>query len=245
MLNVLYSEILKFKRCKATWLLPMGGIIPVLLNFVMTMNMKAKGFPVEWEKYFASNLILMSLVMAPVLFYLLSGYIFSREYTENTVNTLFTYPINKSKFIFAKLTVIFIMIMITFLFNFTSLLLSGYLVIHKALTFQLLMKEMKHQWIMGISFFTLAPLGGILGSISKNVISPIALGICAVLGNIVISSSEYMDVYPWTIPFALIYKEEGHVPLYLKGSLILAIILIFSVSTLIFYLKKTDVQAGS
>lgn len=243
MLNIIYTEILKLKRAKIMWLLLIGGILPSALDILIVIE-NLKYNDIGWKAIFQNNILFMSLMMAVVLFSLFSGYVFSREYTENTVNSLYTYPVDKCKFVFSKLIVIYIMIFITLAINIGSLVGGGIFIIKEPLTFVLAIESIKNQLFISILFFSLSPVGAVLGVIGKNVIAPIALGISAVITNIIVVNSKYANVFPWSIPTACIFRADADDPnmVLIKGCVILAITFIVSLITLIIYLKKTDVH---
>ncbi|TCO76880.1 ABC transporter permease [Marinisporobacter balticus] len=246
MLNVLYTEILKLKRAKILWLLPIGGILPsVLILLIIMGNSKTSGVHWNWELAFENNILFMSLIMAVALFSLISGYVFSREYTENMVNTLYTYPVDKSKFVFAKLMVILIIIFATLAINFGFMLAGGMFVIQESLNFHLLMEEIKKQLWIGSMFFVLSPVSAVLGVIGKNVIPPIVLGISAVITNVIVCNSKYIDVFPWCIPTDYVFRANAHDPkmITVKAWIILGATFMISLVALIGYLKKSDVHA--
>ncbi|QEK13128.1 hypothetical protein FQB35_12800 [Crassaminicella thermophila] len=246
MLNLLYTEVLKLKRAKIMWLLPIGGLLPTLLSLIIIIN-NLKNYNIHWESAFKNNFVFMTLIMGVALFSLISGYVFSREYTENTANTLYTYPVDKSKFIFAKLMVIFIMIYITLAINYVSLLVGGMMLIKEPMTGSLLIDTMKSQLLIGIMFFALSPVSALLGVIGKNVIPPIVLGISGVITNIVVVNSKYIFLFPWSIPTAYIFRENVDNPglAYINAGIILTGMFIIFLIGLIGYLKKKDVYAGS
>jgi hypothetical protein len=228
------------------WLLPIGGILPSLLNLMVIIE-NSKSYQVHWEGAFKNNFVFMTLIMGVALFSLISGYVFSREYTENTVNTLYTYPVDKSKFIFGKLMVILIMIYITLIINYGSLLAGGMMVMKEQLVGSLIINTIKKQLLIGIMFFALSPVGALLGVMGKNVIPPIVLGISGVITNIVVINSKYIDIFPWSIPTAYIFREDADDPklVCIKAGIILTGMFVVFLIALIGYLKKTDVHAGS
>ncbi|MCT4619336.1 MAG: ABC transporter permease [Marinisporobacter sp.] len=246
MLSLIYTEVLKLKRNKILWLLPIGGLLPSILNLMIIIG-NSKHYAIHWEGAFKNNFMFMTLIMAVALFSLISGYVFSREYTENTVNSLYTYPVDPAKFVFAKLMVIFMMIYVTLIINYGSILGGGLLAIQEPLTGSLLMETVKKQVIVGIMFFALAPVGAFLGVIGKNVIPPIVLGISGVITNIVAINSKYIDVFPWSIPTAYIFREDAEDPrlVCIKAGIILISMFVIFLMGLIKYLKKADVHAGS
>jgi hypothetical protein len=245
-LNLLYTESLKLKRNKILWLLPIGGLLPSILNLMIIIG-NSKHYEMHWEDAFKNNFIFMTLIMGVALFSLISGYVFSREYTENTVNSLYTYPVDPAKFVFAKLMVILMMIYVTLIINYGSILAGGVLVVKEPLTGSLLIETVKKQAMIGIMFFALAPVGAFLGVIGKNVIPPIVLGISGVITNVVVINSKYVDVFPWCIPTAYIFREDAEDPklVCIKAGIILTSMFVIFLIGLIGYLKKVDVHAGS
>lgn len=95
-MKILYTELLKLKGSKVLWLIPIGAFFPSLLNLFVLLNQNAMGLKMGWMDLFGNNVSMMVLMIGPTLLALLTGYIVSREFQENTINSLFTYPAKKS-----------------------------------------------------------------------------------------------------------------------------------------------------
>ncbi|MBU3073883.1 ABC transporter permease [Clostridium estertheticum] len=218
---VIKTEFLKLRKCKVLWCMPLCACLPDLLIFSMyALNKK---FPtVVWETYITDAIMMINMLMAIGLFSLLAGFIFSREYQENTVNSMFTYPIGRIQFFISKLIVILILISITIVASFILLVLLGLTIKHEPLTLNILLYYTKAYVFMIVMHFALIPIVAFLGIYNKSMISPIIFAVCAITLNLLIMNTTFNTVFPWSIPTILSPHENGRFYTdYTKGIIVL------------------------
>ncbi|MBB6631886.1 ABC transporter permease [Clostridium algidicarnis] len=206
--TVIKTEFLKLRKCKVLWCMPLCAFLPDLLIFSMfALNKK---FPtVIWETYFTDAIMMINMLMAIGLFSLLAGFIFSREYQENTINSMFTYPIGRMQFFISKLIVILILISITIMASFILLVLLGLTIKHEPLTLNILLYYTKAYIFMIVMHFALIPLIAFLGIYNKSIIPPIILAVCAITLNLIVMNTPFNTVFPWSIPTILSPHQNG------------------------------------
>ncbi|MGH4126012.1 MAG: ABC transporter permease [Clostridium sp.] len=206
--TVIKTEFLKLRKCKVLWCIPLCAFLPDLLIFSMfALNKK---FPtVVWETYFTDAIMMINMLMAIGLFSLLAGFIFSREYQENTINSMFAYPIGRIQFFISKLIVILILISITLMASFILLVLLGLTIKHEPLTFSILLYYTKTYIFMIIMHFALIPIIAFLSIYNKSIIPPIILGVSAITLNLLIMNTRFNTIFPWSIPTILSPHENG------------------------------------
>lgn len=206
--NIISTELLKLKNCKILWAIPVSFLIPNFLVFLIyAYNPR---YPiVVWEDYFLQPVMLINLLIGIGLFALLTGFIFSREYQEHMINSLFTYPISRFNFFIGKLIVMLLIITVMLLSSFALSILSGIILKHEPLTAAVVLKYFKAYMLMVIMHFVLVPIAAQLSISKRNIIPPIILGICAMVLNLIILNTPFNTIFPWTIPTVLSPHEGG------------------------------------
>lgn len=232
------TELLKLKNCKITWAIPACSLIPNFIVFLIyAFNPK---YPiVVWEEYFLQPIMLINLLIGIGLFALLTGFIFSREYQEQMVNSLFTYPISRISFLVGKMMVMLLIIGIVIFSSFGLSIFSGVVLEHEPLTSTILLKYLKAHILMVIMHFALIPIVAQLGISKRSIIPPIIFGICAMVVNLIIFNTPYNTILPWTIPTIFSPHEGGRTFInYSLGTVILFVTFAIGIVLCINSLKK-------
>jgi ABC-type transport system involved in multi-copper enzyme maturation permease subunit len=116
---VLYSEFLKLKRTKITWVvgllysfgpLGMGFFMAILMNpelagrmGLLTTKAELTVGTADWPTYL--SLIGIILAAGSIVIGIIQAFVFGREYTEGTAKNMLSLPIGRSNFAAAKLLV--------------------------------------------------------------------------------------------------------------------------------------------
>lgn len=252
MLNVIYTEIYKLKRTNVLWLIMIGASFPVLLNFLVELE------HLVWEEFFYNNLVFFIVLTAPALFALMGGYVVAREYTERTVNQLFVYPYHRFTLMCGKLIVILLMMLLTFLLNFTLVIISGFFISDELLIGAMVWEYAGVYVWMLVLLSLLVPMAMTAGMVGKSYIPPIVLGIVAILISVMVFSGvedanssrillgSYVPYGTMVVHMAdLLGKSNIHEgsPLHALFPHGLAFVLFFAFN-LIYYLKA-EVHSGS
>jgi len=206
--TVINTEFLKLKNCKVLWCIPICSFFPDILVFLMyAANTK---YPIViWDNYLTNAVMLINVLMGIAFFSILAGFIYSREYQENTVNSMFTYPISRMQFFISKLIVMLIIISITLISSFIVLVFLGLTIKHEPLTLIVLLYYTKVYVFMIIMHFALIPIVAFLGIYNKSIIPPIILGVGAITVSLIIMNTPFNTLFPWTIPTILSPHENG------------------------------------
>lgn len=226
---VISTEFIKLKKCKILWCIPLCAILPDALIFcIYAFNDKYS--IVKWNDYVAIAATVFNVFMAVGFFTLIAGFIFSREYQENTINTMFTYPISRVQFFVGKLIVMLILISITTMTSFILLMTSGIIIKHEPLTANILLAYGKSYVLMIIMHFALVPIMAFLSIYNKNMIPSLILGISAACVNIIILNTPFNTLFPWTVPAILSPHLDGRTYTnYLLGEIVLIITFILGI----------------
>ena len=119
MLNIIYCELLKLKKSYIIPVAVIGGMFMSILfeltSLVFKENMQT------FEQY-SSNLEIPNIVVLyTILFSLIAGFVFSREFTDRTSSVIYTYPISRIKIFIGKLITIDMLISLVYLVKVISI----------------------------------------------------------------------------------------------------------------------------
>ncbi|MTK13160.1 MAG: transporter, partial [Clostridiaceae bacterium] len=174
MLNIIYSEFLKLKKSYIISVSLIGGVI---MSILMASGNLLAGISMSFEK-FACNIEQMNAeILNIVLFSLIAGYVFSREFTDKTSSIVHTYPISRMKIFISKLITIYILIFLVYFIQCISTYLSYYIADGIVPSSILIMNNIKANIVSMLFQFLLIPIPILIANISENIMIPAVYGI--------------------------------------------------------------------
>jgi len=249
MFNVIITEFLKLKHSKILWLIPIGAIVPVLMALLSLSQMYNSNDPsAHYWGMLLKTVLVFSNYFSSAILALITGFIFTREYQEITINVLFTYPISRLKFYISKLIVSLFLTTVLFTLSIIFTLISGIVFKYEMFISEFLVIFIKYSLFSILLNFLLVPIAAFVGIKSKTVLSTSALGIVYVMSMLFLNKPEYSVYIPCCIP-SLIASLKGYVMggfLSFTGDLnkaYITLMISFTASVLIglVYYKNTDV----
>ena len=241
MINILYSEILKLKKSYFLLIILAGGLaVPLLLFFGWLLQ----GQTVAWDRYAANSEIMMFIMLCPILFSLVSAYVFSREFTDKTANILYSYPVHKIEIFLGKLLVIFMVITVIYIIHFAALFGGGLILNHEPLTRKILLAHGKIHLYSMIFQFALIPIGIFIASLCRNIMLPIICGTLVTLTNMFLLSGNKFKYSPFMMPFMPLANYTDKLKYFVTTQTIFMAVVVFVVGFIacsIYYLK-TDID---
>lgn len=242
MLNAVYSELLKLKR---TFIIPMVTLfaIPIL----PMMNQINSGKIIEWNNYFSiiEALDMMSLNM--IIFSIVTGYIYTREYTDRTASTAYSYPVGKtgvflSKFIFSILIILYVYVL-----QFLCPIAVGLIVPHKALTMHILVNHLMVYIYSMLFIIALQPITIFISQISKNIVIIFIYSIFWISINVLSLNvkPEVAEIIPHSLPLlpvTLLTRNAASNMFTIPSASIICGLLtfVFGISACILYFRKSN-----
>lgn len=245
MFNTVYIEFYKLKRSKITFLAPIAALLPTFLVYLT--HVRGGESAGSLESLYNLNSFMMNAIMAVVIFTLFSSFIFSREYSENTINTLFTCPISRLRFYIGKIIVIFSFITMTEIINLILITISASMLGYNNISAVLLLNKLEITLITSAMQLALVPIIIFITLHFKNIIPAIAVGIGAVVCNIVVFNGNTVRfVFPWIAPASLAnvmaFGGSGN---YVLGIASLTITFLVGLILSIIHYMNFDVHSGS
>ncbi|HEX7064368.1 MAG TPA: ABC transporter permease [Bacillales bacterium] len=235
--KVLAAELYKLKHSMILWLIPIGALLSPVTH---TVSALISGASPTWEEW-ASHLILFVL-LTPILFSIMTGYVIAREYQHNTINNVLTYPYARLTFLIAKIIVVMMTIVATCLLSFGGSVLFGLWVVQEGLTTHDFLISLFSHAIVAALYILLIPLWAFISIVGKSNIPAVIVGLAMIPAPFIIGGSgNFNRVVQFILRAAGMGKPVNIWPsLIILGSLFLIFLLI---SSLVY--TKSDVHSGS
>lgn len=258
MYNAIYCEFLKLKK-SYFFLIIMFFIL--FLPVSLYLGWLAQGQTVYWNR-FVSQVEQMNFLLINIPMYtLIAAFIYTREFSCNTAQNTFSYPIGRTKIFLSKLIVI---VVVTFCIVISQTLLTfllGTFLPHQELTKEILVGHLKINLYGLLYQYAILPMAIFVALVSRNIIMPIIYGGLITIVNIGALGAgnknifEYIPtLYPLLIflnslvptestvdASKLIFDSSGLVlP---NTSIVIAVItFVIGISACIVYNMKTDIN---
>lgn len=256
MFNIYRCEMLKLKHTKLYWAvwLPviLGNLVSLLVMLPkMTASGEAASANLQEIFYRQGNVF---TILGPFMFALITGYIIAREYSDRTINQLFTYPVSRIRIFTAKLCVIFTMIFLISALSCMAVILSGTVkVLAGAASFQMLIDGIRMNLLSCLLSFGTIPLAAAVSMVGKSVIPSMVLGTFASLITLFLEIGHGMGtiLFPWTTPYLPVrefgegFAETGPNPYTATAITILSVLFLISLAFCLTYYRKSETHSGS
>lgn len=210
LVKVLKSEMLKLKGTKIVYIVPFLTIATVLLVYFMYLfNPKYSIDRTGWDEYYMAIYIIINMMTGISMYYILTGYIFSREYQDNMDIVLFTSFIPKHKFLIGKFLIILGFIILSMIIVLFLPFLLGLTISNEPFTIQLFSKQLKTVLLMAVMHFCLIPIGAYVSIKWKNMLSVVLLLVTILFLNLILINAPINTLFPWSVPFTFSPNEAG------------------------------------
>lgn len=199
MLNIIYSEFLKLRKSYIISISSIGGVI---MSAVMALANLTAGITMSFEK-FAGNIQQMNLLMLNgILFSLISGYVFSREFTDKTASIVYTYPVSRMKIFMSKLFTVYMIIFLVYFIQCISTYLSYYVANSIVPSSTLIVNDIKANIVSMLFQFLLISIPILIANITKNIMMPVVYGVLSLISlGFIGMDSPYIDYFPLAAPY--------------------------------------------
>lgn len=249
MLNLIYCEITKLKRSKIVLISLLGVLATPLMMFTECIQNHFK-YP---ERIFTlsdvydDSLLYVMLLTNMMVYVAITAYLFSREYSENTLKTILPIPVSRTRLLVSKfLTLLLWIIILTIVTWIGILILSGvYNMIFGMSGFGIFAA---FKWLIKflagniLIFVTMSPFAYIAQR-SRGFVAPVIAAAVVVMGNAALSNQDVGMLYPWTAIFFIIKGKTGSTgyPVSLAAAIIFIVSLVSFFITFN-YFRKEDLK---
>lgn len=249
MLSLIYCELLKLKRSKMVLISILGVMSTPFMVFIDALQTHFKHPEMSFtlaDIYDAS--LLYSMLLTNMMIYVaITAYLFSREYTENTLKTILPIPISRMAFMLGKFCILFLWIIVL-----TVVIWGGILILfalyHVIFGMQDFSFVVAGEWLLKLllgsvfMFLTISPFAFIAEK-TKGFVAPVIASAVIVMGSAALSNQELGALYPWTATFFLIKgkMESTGYPILLAIGIIVLVSVIGFFATFS-YFKREDLK---
>ncbi len=195
-----------------------------------------------WDMLEQTNLYVL-LLFGIIVYGVIVAYLFSREYTENTLKSMLTVPVSKEAFLTAKFLMFFVWMMILTAVAWVSTLFLS--IVGNAAEFSatVIMQSLKEYFLGAfLLYLTMSPFVFITLWF-KNLASPIIVVATVVLGNVALANEDLGVLFPWSSPYLIASRDIAKYNYLIETSLVIIVVVFFIGVFLSFvYFKKQDVK---
>ena len=217
-----------------------AGVAPFLVVVASYIHMKTKQPTptILFGQLFTEVNLYTTLIIGFPLYGVVIAYLFTREYTEDTLKNLLTIPVSRISFIISKFILLFLWIMMLTLVAWALTLLLGLIGSFPGFSITLLLGSLIKFLICGGLLFLLSSPIVLLTLVMKTYVPPIILTIIITMTNLMIVNSKHKDLFPWTATLDIANNElqPNYPPEY--SYIIIAVTAIFGFITTLFYFKR-------
>ncbi|WP_158702658.1 ABC transporter permease [Paenibacillus faecalis] len=253
MSNLLFTEMTKLKRSPVAAVLSIFILLPLILQIVISLGIFSSGKSVGWFDIFATHEFLINLLLAPPCFAQIAGFIFAREYQENTVNYIFISPYSRLRIYLTKILLLFPIILISLFLSYVLVGIAGLLLTQEQLTGATLLIHLQNLVIIAIWQFALCFIALVPAVLLKNSYSSIIVGAGGVAASImtVLTSvpPQYSAFNPYYFPSYIVSQLTvgNGIPDWIlwRGLLTMLIIFIVCLYTTLYSYTQSDIHSGS
>lgn len=246
MINIICSEFIKLKKSFIIPVVLLGAIVVPAIYFLSDLDMDYDTLSksISAMSTLANIHIFQMQVLNNIIFSLIGGYVFSREYINKTANVWYSYPASRVKIFIGKVMVIFILIVAIYFINFFASLIT----IGSSFGLQevknIFAIEFKTCLISALLQILIMPVPILIGIISKNIMFPVIYGVVVSIISIPLHvGGTWMQLAPFMIPIVPFYYFFTGDPIdYIAVCLSGGITFIVTITGIIIYLKKCDIN---
>ncbi|MDK8182844.1 ABC transporter permease [Paenibacillus sp. UMB4589-SE434] len=244
MVDLVYTELLKLKRAKMFLVSVIGASAAPIMMYLAYLNMKSKtpDEPISFELSFYNTNLNVLLLIGPLLYGVITAYLFNREYAEDTLKNLLTIPVSRTNLIISKLILLLGWILVLTLEAWGLTLLLGIIGGFEGLSAAILIQSLKEYLIGAVLLFLLSTPTMLTTFLYKNYVPTIIFTAVITLGNVSVINSDFKPLYPWSAVHVI--TINGYLPQYppLYSFLAIGITSIVGLIATIVYFKKVDIQ---
>ena len=207
--ELICCELLKLKRSKVIVISILGVLaVPcMMLIEALQMHFKHPELVFTLADLYDNSLIYVMLLIGMMVYTAIAAYLFSREYTEGTLKTILTIPVQKTSFVATKFCILFLWIVVLTAITWAGMLALA-TVYHAAFGMAEFSLRVALAWLarmlLGgvLVFLTTSPLA-YLAERTKGLVVPMIAAAVIVMGSAALSNQNVGALYPWTATFLL------------------------------------------
>lgn len=191
---------------------------------------------------FMANTNMNQIMLTNVLIFgVVTTYLISREYEEDTLKSILTIPVSRTSFLLSKFMLLFIWFMILTFVSWGLTFGFGVIGQMQGLSLTVVLESLKQYAIGGSLLFLLSTPVVFVTLLFKNFVPTIIFTAVLTMINLMIINNEYKALYPWSA--VLLIAENQFVPEYspIYSFISIFVTAIVGFAATILYFKKVDI----
>jgi len=253
MFNLIYCEFLKLKKSHFFLALAIIILLPSILLYI---KWHAEYKLIIWDMYlFQEEISTTALINLP-MYAFISSYIYTREFSYNTAQTLFSYSVSRTKIFISKLLTILIITGCIMILQLLFAVLAGAVLPHEVLTKGIILDHLKINLYILVAQYAILPIATFIAQVSRNIIMPMVYGGIITIFNMCVPQLKVgiIEYLPFTYPIQImnnsfktnIYRQDimiinNSIPLSSVSIVIAISTFIIGITMCIIYYLKTDI----
>jgi len=205
--KLLVAELLKLKRSRMVLLTLAGAAAAPFMVVVSTyihIHTKEPGLVVPFSKLFFDVNLYASLLTGIPLYGVAAAWLYSREYTEDTLKNLLTIPVSRTGLLLSKLALLFLWILTLAVTAWALTLTLGLLGGFGGLSASLLLASFKQFTGAAALLFALCTPVICIALVMRHLVPAMIFSIAVTMVTVMGSTSEYKGLIPWSAAFDLV-----------------------------------------
>ena len=252
MIAIIKTEFQKIKRYHILLIGMIGMVIAPILSLLTQTVATEEGRLSDYDFMALMNSSVWNnaTIFMPIIFTLIDGYLINREYTDNTLKSVFTVPVSFRKLLTGKLLAVALLTILLGIYSFAITVLAGLITGLEGLTLSALLHGAGQMILLSLcTYLVVLPIITICsrkqGLFMGGAIVAFILGYCSML----FKSGILRNIYPFLATFTVIrfdttvYMNTHESGNYLLGVLSLGTMLVLSVLLILF--SKPAGQPGT
>lgn len=236
MAGIIKTEFEKLKRYFIVWI----GIALMLLTVLLTMFTSMADDGMVWDFQVLSEQVIKNFTTLtfPMCITLITGYMISRETTDDTLKNIVTVPVSYSKLLFGKIIVSSILSlflgMVCFVFMAATNLVMGY----SGLTVQAVFIGLGQMGFLALFlFFAVMPIIVVINKLRGSFLIGVVLAFAYGFIGMFTGNSQLSSIYPISASLGMIHYRSYEVGVYWNTPLCaLSIFSMFAIGIAIIFL---------
>lgn len=251
MIAIIKTEFQKMKRYHILLVgiigMTIAPVLSVLTQAVATEEGRLADF--DFTSLINSSVWNNAILFMPIVFTLTGGYLINREYTDNTLKSVFTVPVSFRKLLTGKLLTTALLAILSGVYSFAVTVLTGLITELTGLTFSTVLSGVFQMILLSLCIYlVVVPIIAICsrkqGLFLGGAIAAFVFGYCSML----FQSGILRNLYPFLAAFAVIrFDPTAFMDTRESGSCLLGALslgTVFILSLVLVLISKPADQAG-
>lgn len=245
LVSIMQCEWLKLRNSKMLIVSILGAMVTpfMILVEILKERMTDPRYQVTYYNIFNQSNFYMILLFGLVVYTVFAAFLFSREYSENTLKMIVTIPVSRIGLLISKFVVLLIWCILLSLLSW--LFCFGIAIITKATEFStaiLLQSIIENMLSTAILVSLLTPLI-FLSIYTKGIVIPVIASATLLMMNAALSNEELAALFPWSAIYMVATNRVEKTGYSLELSvLIILITSIIGMILSIWYFGKNDIK---